>query len=330
MSIPNTATLYQQIAKGSEGGNEFARFVRLLLISEHKLLGNEFVAESDASGDYKKVDAYIPGDREFPILVKAFQFKFFPSSLSSKQKNEIIKSVKAALKENEFIQEFILVTPEDWHKEQQKWFDDLKIKFEKTYWISNSDISRKCHFKLIHWGHSKIVELSLKHDHVGCKYFPELFPYGIGKFKLAKATVDTKVSAWRPSGYSSFSFYLDSWQSTLATEPVFDFQFKNSTQEIHLLEKIEIHIEEIWTKLKGLPQEELLQSIGTIQIPMNFSKSINEYLFEDPLVLQSGKAKRFKVQLNDFKKCPGNCIRLKFWFYFDEITIPSSTFTLSL
>ena len=39
MPIPNSATLYQKIGKGAEGGHEFARFIKLLLISGYKRLG---------------------------------------------------------------------------------------------------------------------------------------------------------------------------------------------------------------------------------------------------------------------------------------------------
>jgi hypothetical protein len=306
MSIPNIDTLYQQIANGAEGGHEFARFIRLLLTAEYKSLGIEFISESDASGDYKKVDGYIPGDKDFPGFITAFQFKFFPCKLSPKQKAEITRSIENALNENEFIQEFILVTPEDWQKEQQKWFDGLKVKLGKTYWASNNGITRKGRFKLSHWGHSKIVELSLRHDHIGSRYFSQLFPFGVGKFKLAKAIIDTKSCAWVAFEDSVTSFYIDSRNNHLPSEPVFDFQFKNSSQEIHLLNKIEVRIERIWTVLKGIPQREFLKSIGTISIPLDFTKPINEYHLEDPLIISSGSAKRFKVQLANFKKCPGN------------------------
>jgi hypothetical protein len=111
---------------------------------------------------------------------------------------------------------------------------------------------------------------------------------------------------------------------------VFDFQFKNSSAEICLLNKIDIQIEEIWTVLKGIPQRELLGSIGTISIPMDFTKAINAFQFDDPLIFNSRKAKRFKIQLQNFKDCPGNWIRLKFWFHFDDFSIPTNSFSLGL
>lgn len=330
MPIPNLSTLYQRIHSGSEGGNEFARFIRLLLQADFASLGVNFISESDASGDFKKVDAYVPGKKEFKNCIVGFQFKFYPYKLSSGQKSEIIKSIEDALEENELIQDFILVTPEDWQKEQLAWFDGLKKRFETVYWASNEDISMKCHFRLAHWGHSKIIELALKHDHIGQHYFPELFPLGVGKFKLAKATIDPKLCVFVPFKEGGHSFYMEKSNTSITTDPVFDFQFKNSTQEIRLLNRIEVHIEEIWSTLKGLPAEDLLKSIGVIQIRLDFKKTVNVYDLDDPLIIEAGKPKRFNVQLTDFGRCPGNNIRLKFWFHFDDISIPTNTFTLGL
>jgi len=329
MPIPNVSTLYQRIHSGSEGGHEFARLMKLLLQVDYGARGINFVSESDASGDFKKVDAYIPGDNEFKDFIVGFQFKFYPNKLTSNQRQEIVKSIEDALSENEFIQELNLVTPEDWQKDQLKWFEKLKLKYEKTYWAGN-DITRKCHFKLHHWGHTKIVELSLKHDHIALQYFPELFPLGVGKFKLAKATLDSSACAWVPFETNSHSFYLDGLHNALTTDPVFDFQFKNSTSNIHLLNKIEIHIEDIRTKLKGLRQEDLLMSVGTIKFPLDFTMSVNEMILNNPLVLEAGKPKRFSVQLLNVGSCPGNYLKIKFWFYFDEVTVPTNSFTFSL
>ena len=83
MPIPNVSTLYQRIHKGAEGGHEFARFIKLLLSNDYGNQGLKFISESDASGDYKKLDAYIPGDTLFPENITGFQFKFFGSNLNS-------------------------------------------------------------------------------------------------------------------------------------------------------------------------------------------------------------------------------------------------------
>jgi hypothetical protein len=161
-------------------------------------------------------------------------------------------------------------------------------------------------------------------------YLSTLFPLGVGKFRVAKSSIDIKKCAWVAFEKSVNSYYLDSWNSQFTSEPVFDFQFKNSSQEICLLNKIEIHIEKIWTTLKGIPHRELLKSIGTISIPMNFTKSINEFQFDDTLIFTSGKAKRFNIKLENFKSCPGNWVTLKFWFHFDDFSIPTDSFSLSL
>ena len=332
MPIPNISTLYQRISNGSEGGHEFARFVRMLFNADYEAQGVRFISESDASGDYKKVDAFIPGDIDFPNNIIGFQFKFFPSKLSSTQKQEIVRSIETAIKENEFIQELILVTPEDFMKEQQEWFDSLKEKYEEVYWGDSNGLYRKCKFELIHWGHSKIVELSLKHDHIGSHYFPELFPNGKGKMKLSKIGIDEQLSLWGKSEHSKNGYYQISLRDNddkRTTDPVFDFQFKNSTDEIHLLNKIEVHIEEVWTTLRGIPIDQFLRSVGTIIHKMDFDKPVNTINLPDPLIFEKNSPKRFKLQLESFSnRCPGNSAKIKFWFYFDEITIPTDSYTM--
>lgn len=334
MPIPNISTLYQKINSGAEGGHEFARFIKLLLDAEYKSQRVNFIAESDASGDFKKVDAYIPGDKDLPNLITAFQFKSYPSKLSINQKSSIVKSIEDALIENEYIQDFILVTPEDFMKEQSAWFESLKKKYESNYWVSSNGLSRSAGLTLKHWGHSKIIELALKHDHIGTRYFPELFPVGVGKFKLSSSTISSIASAWYQSERHQNSFIQgvpEDLEVNMTSDPVFDFQFKNSTNEIHLLKRIEIHIIEICTTLQGIPKDQFLRSIGTIEFELDFEKDINTLEFPDPIIFEANSPKRFKIQLINFQeKCPGNHVEIKFWFYFDEITIPTDSFILTL
>ncbi|MGB3181240.1 MAG: hypothetical protein WBB45_07605 [Cyclobacteriaceae bacterium] len=217
-------------------------------------------------------------------------------------------------------------------KEQQVWYDSLKEKYERNYWARQNGLSKNSGFKLLHWGHTKIIELCLKHDHIARQYFPELFPFGTGKFKLSEADIDSKLTNWLPSEHGKNRYYQypvrDAGEYT--TDPVFDFHFKNSTKEIHLLHRIEIHIEKVWTKIKGIPQNQFLKSLGTIEYTPNFDEPINTISFDDPMIFPSGQPIRFHIQLNDFaNRCPGNMAELKFWFYFDEIVIPTDTFTLS-
>ncbi|MGB3181241.1 MAG: hypothetical protein WBB45_07610 [Cyclobacteriaceae bacterium] len=87
LSIPNVSSLYQRIHKGAEGGHEFARFMRMLLMADYEAKGLHFISESDASGDYKSVDGYLPGDKDFPDLTTVFQYKFFlPTYLQGRKR----------------------------------------------------------------------------------------------------------------------------------------------------------------------------------------------------------------------------------------------------
>lgn len=88
MPIPNVSTLYSQIANGSEGGHEFARFIKLLLTADYTARGIEFIAESDASGDYRKLDAYLPGDEEFKEMITGFQWSVLFCAPCSAQTRE--------------------------------------------------------------------------------------------------------------------------------------------------------------------------------------------------------------------------------------------------
>ena len=81
-------------------------------------------------------------------------------------------------------------------KEELKWFNGLKTKYEKQVVHQSEGLYSLYNLQILHWGHSKIIELALKNDSIGIHYFPELFPVGIGKFKLAKAGIDTKISSW--------------------------------------------------------------------------------------------------------------------------------------
>lgn len=331
MAIPNVSTLYHRINKGSEGGNEFARFVRLLLISEFKSKGQKFISESDASGDYKKVDAYCPGDKEFRKLIIGFQFKFFPSALSSNQKKEIIHSIKSALEENKYLQEFILITPEDFQNKQQIWFNSVKEEYEKDFLSTSNGLSRHCSFTVTHWGHSKIIELALKHDHIGYHYFPELFPVGIGKFKIAIAKIDCINSLWNLYLKEENIFMQDfnDRRRGLTSDPLFDFQFTNSSPEIFLLQGIEIQIEKIQTRISGHPAKYYLKSVGTIQHEIDFTKKKNTIEFNEPMIFGALTPKRFKLQLNNFtRSCPGNYVQLKFLFHFNNYCIPTNSFYL--
>lgn len=161
MPIPNVSSLYHRIYRGAEGGHEFARFIKMLLKADYESQGVNFISESDASGDYKKVDGYISGDVELPEFTTVFQYKFYPSKLSSSQKNEMVKSLRSALEENQLIQKYIFVTPEDFLKEQLTWFESLKIKFKNTYWLERNGKHTKGSLELFHWGIQRLLNYAL-------------------------------------------------------------------------------------------------------------------------------------------------------------------------
>lgn len=333
MGISNVSSLYQRIHNGSEGGNEFARFVKLLLMAEYANHHSGLVAESDASRDFRKLDAFVPEAKPDEKLLTGFQFKFYPGQLSSNQKQDIKRGLSAALDANPGMMEYIVVTPEDWQKGTQEWFDELKKEYERRVTVESDGSWISFNFKLTHWGHTKITELALKHDHVGVHYFPELFPFGAGKFKLASATVDCENSNWYQYDDRPKTDYYQSYpysRNDLISDPLFDFSFVNSTPEIFLLLRIELHIEEITTQIKGIPIKHLLKSIGVVEYEVDFTKPINIISLPDPVIFEAQKPMRFQVLLKNFtKKCPGNCAKIKFWFRFNNYSLPTESFYLS-
>ncbi|WP_339608700.1 hypothetical protein [uncultured Roseivirga sp.] len=237
-----------------------------------------------------------------------------------------------ALEENQFIQDFILITPEDFMKEEQQWLDGIREKYEKQYWASANGLTRKCRFSIEHWGHTKIVELALKHEHVGRRYFPEFFSRNGGNFKLSYSGIDGQLSSWVLNGQNGYNLRAPSENyPNQVSDPIFDFTFKNNTSNIQLLGSIEIHIEKLWTTLKGLPQELFLHSLGTVEYEIDFNEPINRIVFPNPLMFESNKALRFHLRLTNFaQKCPHNNTQIKFWFHFDERSIPTDSFILGM
>ncbi len=255
-----------------------------------------------------------------------FHFKFYPNNISQNQKREIAIAIEKSLATNALIQELIIITPEDFLKEQMLWFEGLKDK----YLASKKSSDNLVNFKLTHWGHSKIVALALKHPVIGKHYFPELFSSGVGTLKLSKASIDGTSSAWLPSKHQINGFYQVNTSPQLSSDPIFDIHFKNSSPDLQLLTKIEIRIDEIWTKLRGIPPNQFLHSSGTLKFEIDFKKPINTLEFPEPLIFPANLPKRFKLLLKNFtKNCPGNNVRLQFYFFFDEETISTSHFYLA-
>jgi hypothetical protein len=155
MPIPNVSSLYSRIHKGSEGGNEFARILNQLLIADSKDKGQEYIVSSDASGDYKGVDGILRTKDE----IIGFQFKFYPNTMSSSQKSSVFRSFSNAVEKFPEMTQWILVIPEDLDSRMMTWFQ-TKL----------GDESVKC----LCWGHKFILDLMLKHVHIGERYYPEL------------------------------------------------------------------------------------------------------------------------------------------------------------
>lgn len=343
MSIPNVSTLYKRIKQGREGGSEFARIMNMLMIAESKDCSFEYIDYSDEAGDYKGVDAIVKDN--IHGKVKGFQYKFYPQNLSSNNKSSITKSLESALDKFPELEEWILVTPEDFLKFDLKWFQKLKNKYEIkliSFEIDEQLLSRnkndkiRKRLKIEHWGHTRIIELMLKHQHIGLNYYPEIynsFNDRLSKFKLAKVSVDTLNCNWARSISIDNKFYQydeENKRNNKTSNLIFDFIFINNENKVFLLERIDLIIEKLWTKLKGFPSERLLKSVATIKMNIDFNKKINSKNFFDPIIFYPLRAERFKIQLEEFaEKCPHNCAKIKFRFCFVDFNIESESIILS-
>ncbi len=230
MPIQNVSTLYQRINKGSEGGGEFSRLMNLLLTAEAKEEGWKIEPYSDASGDYLGMDAHV-GDR----IIEGYHFKFYPSPISTSHKSSIQNTIKKTIERSPGnVVTLNIVTPEDLMKEDMAWFEQLKREcknvdreFEGAYFAGG--------LKLVHWGHTRIVEMALRHPHIGKHYFPELFSYEVNLVKIAAITIDEE------------NF-------------IFDFSFTNDSTTTYLLQKIELVRLEVYEGMGSLGEEYYLKS----------------------------------------------------------------------
>jgi len=291
MSIPNISSLYQRINKGSEGGNEFARLMNYLLIAEAKEEGAKTKPYSDASGDYKGLDAFT----ELDLYQEGFQFKFFPSPLSASHKGKIIESIKLAMEEaTENLRTLYIVTPEDLMKHDKEWFEMIKKDHERKEKVfEDSDL---CSVKttINHWGHTRIVELMLRHPHIGKHYFPELFPYEVDLFKIGIVEIDDR------------NF-------------IFDFSFLNDSTYTYLLNRIQLIRLETWSSLSGLPEKYYLKSLGELKFKVDMKKKTNSLSLSNPIIFKPNFPMRFKIQLLNFPDtCPGSGAKIKFRFLFND------------
>ena len=251
----------------------------------------------------------------FSQVVTAFQYKFYPSKLTSNQKNEIISSLRNAQEKFKFMDNWIVVTPEDWIKQDMDWFEKLKHKFETTSWVESNGIHRRLNFEINHWGHTQIIELALKHPHVGRYYFSELYKDSGGQLNLVSFQIDEENTNWNKSQYATNRYFQSSKHSNedYSSDPVFDVQILNNTEDTILFQSVEFIQEKVWSTLKGIPEEFRLKSVGTVFLDIDFDKVTTTEEFEGPIVLKPKSPFRFKIQLRDFtSKAPGNWAQFSF------------------
>lgn len=181
--LPEAKTLYDILQKGTEGGREFARIVDLLLFHEARRAGKTISISGDVTVDYRGLDSF-EGDifrREGTV---GYQYKFYPSPLSSKHRDIVVKSLKRAADNQEHLKltKWILVTPEDLMEPATRkdggdvtWFEDLRSKLDLE-------------FELEHWGHTKLLFLFLETPALCLYYYPEFIPDGAGRKKTIQDT----------------------------------------------------------------------------------------------------------------------------------------------
>ncbi len=152
MSIPNTPSLTKIIHSGSEGGLEFSRIMNQLLFEDSQMYNYYFQSFSDSSGDYKGVDALM--EKGFKKI--GLQYKFFEGNPKSHNKSNLKKSLFNAIDNFPDMDEWILVTPDNFTKHGIQWLEDI---------ASLTNIAVK------HWGHSEILTFMLKYPQIGRKYY---------------------------------------------------------------------------------------------------------------------------------------------------------------
>ena len=325
MSLTNVSSLSQRIKSGAESGHIFARFINLLLIADCRARGTNYISSDDAAGDYRGVDGIERITRINLITQKGYQFKFYNGSLDAQRKHSIRESIQKAISQLGNISEWIIVTPDDWLRFDQHWFGELKSEFEFDKRIEIDGGSFRQNFKLSHWGHSQIVELSLRYPHLGRQHFPELFKDANGEFRLVTCRMDIKNTNWVPSKHGPNWYYQDTIQkieqgeNSFSSDPIFDFHFINNSDDVFLLNSICVRVHRTWTTLKGLRQDAVLKSIGMIDISVDFNKEVTELLLEDPLIFNPKTPTRFNVRISDFAESAiGNWAELSFDFIFSN------------
>ena len=144
--LPEVKTLYGILPKGTEGGKEFARIADLLLFYDARRNGKNIRIFNDSAGDYHGLDSF--EDQYFrKDETIGYQYKFYPSPLSSKHRKDIEKSLKNVAENQEKLKltKWVLIIPEDMIESSIRkdggdvtWFESLRekleLEFDIEYW----------------------------------------------------------------------------------------------------------------------------------------------------------------------------------------------------
>jgi hypothetical protein len=169
MRLPAVKSLFEIIPQGTEGGKEFGRIVNLLIFHQSRRTEGSVFLFDDAAGDFRGLDSFEKGTLRKEGTT-GFQYKFYPSPLSSAHRHHIEESlaVAAANKRKIDLRKWTLVTPHDLLESARKrsegdvsWFESLRKKYESE-------------FELEHWGHTKLLSMFLENPTLCLFYYPEL------------------------------------------------------------------------------------------------------------------------------------------------------------
>lgn len=216
--LPEVRSLSQILPSGTEGGKEFARIVDLLLFYSALKRGQVINLFSDRSGDFGGLDSY-----DSPVVLEktGYQYKYFPSPLSTSHRNEIKEALRiaAANSKKTKIKKWILVTPDDLTESATRkdggdvsWFENLKA-------------TEKPGFEIEHWGHRKIQALFIDAPSLCLFYYPDLVSDGASKARdisTIKASYLRSLSgAYRNIEFVGMSVYKPEATRGIAMEDIY-------------------------------------------------------------------------------------------------------------
>ena len=159
MTLPNVPSLTQIIGAGAEGGHEFARIRHQLLLHTATINNLRYDMCSDRAGDYKHLDGWSHNWSDLTDALTGFQFKFYPSPLSSGHKQDIKASLKNASGSNPDMRQWILILPDDMTQQDQGWFDQLPHRTD---------------LRVQSWGHTQLIKMFMRYPELCAKYYPQV------------------------------------------------------------------------------------------------------------------------------------------------------------